>query len=158
MNLFQKFNKKVLFFAQILRRFYWKSLLKKCGKGCEFYSGLRIFYPEKLSLGSQTILNAGVLINAKGTIVVGDHVRFSHYCQLQSTGLDLSQPYQNRSHVSKPIRIGDGVWVGAGAVILSGVTIGEGAVVAAGSVVNKDVEPFTLVVGAPARFIKKLTP
>ena len=56
--------------------------------------------------------------------------------------------------VTAPITICDGVWIGARAIILPGVTIGEGAVVAAGAVVTKDVEPFTVVGGNPAKFIK----
>jgi carbonic anhydrase/acetyltransferase-like protein (isoleucine patch superfamily) len=56
---------------------------------------------------------------------------------------------------TKPIRIGDHVWIGAGARILKGVTIGEGAIVAAGAIVTKDVEPQTLVGGVPAQTIRK---
>ena len=56
---------------------------------------------------------------------------------------------------SKPITIKDNVWVATGAIVLPGVTIGAGAVVAAGSVVVKDVEPWTVVGGNPAKFIKK---
>lgn len=55
-----------------------------------------------------------------------------------------------------PVTIGDNVWIAANVVILPGVTIGEGAVVGAGSVVTKDVEPFTLVVSNPAKFIRKI--
>lgn len=58
----------------------------------------------------------------------------------------------------KPIRICAGSWVGAKSIILKGVTIGEGAVVAAGSVVTKDVEPYTVVAGNPAKFIKNALP
>ena len=59
---------------------------------------------------------------------------------------------------SKPIHICSYVWIGMNCTILKGVTIGEGAIVAAGSVVTHDVEPWTLVAGNPARFIKKLIP
>jgi len=52
--------------------------------------------------------------------------------------------------------IGDDVWIGAGSIILPGVTIGEGAVVGAGAVVTKDVPPYTVVVGVPARPIKRI--
>jgi len=57
---------------------------------------------------------------------------------------------------SAPIKVCDNAWIGMSAIILKGVTIGEGAVVGAGSVVTKDVEPWTVVGGNPARFIKKL--
>jgi acetyltransferase-like isoleucine patch superfamily enzyme len=55
---------------------------------------------------------------------------------------------------SKPILIGDHVWIGTNALILKGVTIGSGSIVAAGAIVNKDVPPRTLVGGVPARIIK----
>jgi acetyltransferase-like isoleucine patch superfamily enzyme len=54
------------------------------------------------------------------------------------------------------IKICKGVWIGAKAIVLKGVTIGEGAVVGAGSVVTKSVEPYTVVAGNPAKFIKKI--
>ena len=57
-------------------------------------------------------------------------------------------------HEKKKVVIGDDVWIGANAVILPGVTIGEGSVIAAGSIVNKDVEPFSIVGGVPAKVIK----
>ena len=57
---------------------------------------------------------------------------------------------------AKPIIIDDGCWIGANATIIGGVTIGEGAVVAAGAVVTKDVEPYTMVGGVPAKIIKEL--
>lgn len=57
---------------------------------------------------------------------------------------------------TKPIVICDRVWIGAGSIILPGVTVNEGAVIAAGAVVNKDVEPFTLVGGIPAKKIKDI--
>ncbi len=66
--------------------------------------------------------------------------------QLESQYFDL---------ITKPITIKDNVWIATDAIILPGVTIGEGAVVAAGAVVSKDVEPWTVVGGNPARFIKK---
>ncbi|KAJ2309551.1 hypothetical protein H4S02_009855, partial [Coemansia sp. RSA 2611] len=55
-----------------------------------------------------------------------------------------------------PVKIGDGVWVGGGAVILPGVTIGDGVTIGAGSVVTKDVPDNVVVVGNPARIVKHL--
>ena len=57
---------------------------------------------------------------------------------------------------TRPVVIGDDVWVGGGAIICPGVTIGEGCTIAAGAVVTSDVEPFTLVGGNPARLIRRL--
>ena len=57
---------------------------------------------------------------------------------------------------ARPIRIGDGVWIGGGAIVLPGVTIGDGCVVGAGSVVTRDLPPLALAVGNPARIIRSL--
>ncbi|MFN7691728.1 MAG: DapH/DapD/GlmU-related protein, partial [Bacteroidota bacterium] len=64
---------------------------------------------------------------------------------------------QKGNIASKPIVIHDKVWISFNAIILKGVTIGEGAVVAAGSVVTKDVAPYTMVAGNPAKFIKNVS-
>jgi len=60
-----------------------------------------------------------------------------------------------QGHTLKPIVIHDDVWIGGGAIILAGITIGQGAVVAAGAVVTKNVEPYTIVGGVPAKRIKE---
>ena len=59
---------------------------------------------------------------------------------------------------SKPIIIHSNVWIGMNCIILKGVTIGQGAIVAAGSVITKDVPPWTIVGGNPARAIKEISP
>jgi len=61
-----------------------------------------------------------------------------------------------KSNVVKPVHIKRGAWIAINVVILPGVTIGECAIVATGSVVNKDVAPYTIVAGNPARFVKKI--
>nr|WP_200389622.1 DapH/DapD/GlmU-related protein [Thiocapsa imhoffii] len=58
-----------------------------------------------------------------------------------------------QANIANPIRIGNDVWIGAHAAILSGVTIGEGAIVAAGAVVRQDVDPYTIVGGVPAKVL-----
>ena len=65
-------------------------------------------------------------------------------------------PYERTSTISKPVKIGDRVWIGIAATILPGVTIGENSIVAAGAVVTKDVPPNTIVAGNPAKVVKKL--
>ena len=73
------------------------------------------------------------------------------------TATHPTDPIQRRkTEYGKPIRIGKDCWIGGNAIILPGVTIGDGVTVGAGSVVTKDIEPFSVVVGNPARVIKKL--
>jgi acetyltransferase-like isoleucine patch superfamily enzyme len=91
-------------------------------------------------------------------IIIGDNVRFGPRVTLLAsrrlTGrkdkLIVEQGYKHRD-----VHIGNDVMIGAGAVILDGVTIGEGAVIGANSVVNKDVPPYVIVFGAPAKIIWK---
>lgn len=70
-------------------------------------------------------------------------------------GLDLNFEKERR-HIEGPISIGDGAWIGAGAIILPNVSIGEGAVIGAGNVVTRDVPARCVAVGNPARVIKNL--
>lgn len=67
---------------------------------------------------------------------------------------DKDRPINEQGHNYANIKVADNVWIGANSVILGGVTIGKGAVIAAGAVVNKNVEPFTIVGGVPAKVLK----
>ncbi len=97
-----------------------------------------IAYNEKINIGRN------VLIAANSTLITRSHVH-----------TDLANPIRCQGYINKPIYIEDNVWIGTNCIILAGVRIGEGSIVAANSVVNKDVEPYTIVGGSPAKFIKK---
>lgn len=90
-----------------------------------------------------------------GGIEIGDGVLIGHNVVLATINHDLL-PQNNRKNHYAPIKIGNHVWIGSNATVLSGVTIGEWAVVAAGAVVTKDVPPYTVVGGVPAKIIKKV--
>ena len=86
-------------------------------------------------------------------VEIGEHATVSQKSYLCASSHDISDP--NHSLIVAPIIIGSQAWVAADAFVGMGVTIGEGAVVGARAVVTKDVEPWTVVAGNPARFIKK---
>jgi acetyltransferase-like isoleucine patch superfamily enzyme len=67
---------------------------------------------------------------------------------------DLEEYIINQGATRQGVSIRNGVWIGAGAIILDGVTIGENAIIAAGSVVNKDIPPYAIAGGVPAKVIK----
>lgn len=90
-------------------------------------------------------------MDGRGIVKIGNSVSISHRVAIVSAGHDPQSP--TFGYRSAPITIGDYVWIGVNATILKGVTIGEGAVVAAGAVVTKDVEPYAIVAGVPARKI-----
>ncbi|MCB2078723.1 MAG: acyltransferase [Novosphingobium sp.] len=108
-------------------------------------------FPENVTFAGPAIIGPGCVLGAASPIHLGLHARLSKDVLLETAGLDFSVNALPYKHVSKPIRIGDGVWIGARAIILGGVEIGERSVVAAGSVVTRSVPPNTIVAGVPAK-------
>ena len=117
------------------------------------YPSAKIWAPWNVEMGSYVAIDDDVNLYSAAKITIGTKVAISREAFICTASHDITKP--NRPLVTAPITICDGVWIGARAIILPGVTIGEGAVVAAGAVVTKDVEPFTVVGGNPAKFLKK---
>lgn len=118
-----------------------------------FYPSSRVWAPWNLELGSYVAIDDAVNLYSAAKITIGTKVAISREAFICTASHDITKP--NRPLVTAPITICDGVWIGARAIVLPGVTIGEGAIIAAGAVVTKDVEPWTVVGGNPAKFIKK---
>jgi maltose O-acetyltransferase len=110
-----------------------------------------------LSLGRDTFINGGCLIDATAPVTVGDEVHVAHRVQILTANHRLG-PSARRAGgtLAEPVVIGTGCWIGAGAIVLPGVQIGRGSVVAAGSVVTQDLPPDGLYGGIPARLIRGL--
>lgn len=108
----------------------------------------------KLIVGRNSRLN-GVHIDARERIEIGANVRIAPYSIiLDSDFHDIKDHFSDGP--SEPVIIEDDVWIATRATILKGVTVGRGAVVAAGAVVTKNVPPFTIVAGVPAKVIKRI--
>lgn len=118
-----------------------------------FYPSVKVWAPWNLKLGSYVAIDDEVNLYSAAKITIGTKVAISREAFVCTASHDITKPI--RPLITAPITICDGVWIGARATVLPGVTIGEGAVVAAGAVVTKDVEPWTVVGGNPAKFIKK---
>ena len=118
-----------------------------------FYPTARIWAPWNLKLGSYVAIDDDVNLYSAASITIGTKVAISREAFICTASHDITKA--NRPLVVAPITIGDGVWIGARAIVMPGVKIGEGAVVAAGAVVTKDVEAWTVVGGNPAKAIKK---
>ena len=108
----------------------------------------------RLRFGDRVFVNVGTTIIAVEEIVVGDDVAFASDVYVLDSD---SHGVEGRPHKQAPVRIGDGCWIGARAMILPGVTIGKRVLVAAGSVVTRDVPDDCLVAGNPARVVRSLT-
>ena len=129
-------------------------------------------------LGRKSVVESYCCINnAVGDVTIGDYTRIGIHCTvigpvcignnvnlaqgITVTALnhnfeDTSRRIDEQGISTKPVVIGDDVWIGANAVILPGVTIGRHVVVAAGAVVTKDIPDYSLVAGIPAKVIKNL--
>ena len=150
------------------------------GRGSKIYWTVRMDTPpyRKFSLGRHSVVESYSCVNnAVGDVVIGDYTRIgihntiigpvtigSHVNLAQGiTVTALNHNFEDKNKrideqgvSTKPVVIGDDVWIGANAVILPGVTIGKHAVVAAGAVVTTDIPENTVVGGVPAKVIKKL--
>ena len=105
-----------------------------------------------IKIGSNTVINRQTYLDGRAGLRIGNNVNISHQALIQTLTHDPQDPLFGT--LCKPVTIEDHVWIGARAIILSGVTIGEGAVIGAGAVVTKDIPPYSIAVGNPARVIK----
>ena len=109
-------------------------------------------------VGKSSQIGNGAFLDCQGPITIGNFVFFGHEVMILTGTHDymLTGRERMQNHTARPVTIEDGVWVCSRAIICPGVTIGHDAVVAAGAVVMRNVAPFTLVGGNPARRIRKL--
>ena len=125
------------------------------GKRVGILGNFTVVNPSNVSIGKHCGINKDVFILGHTHIDIGDYVVLSARVMLIDTGLELAgfAKAEFPAHTTGTIRIEDGAWLGAGAIILPGVTIGRKSVVGAGSVVTRDVPPYSIVAGNPARII-----
>ena len=122
------------------------------GEGMDFSPSARIDCPWNIKIGSFSSVGNAAWVYALDNIEIGEKTCIGEHVKLLTGYHDIAT--RNFAFKTKPIRIGSACWLATAATILPGVTIGDGAVVAAGAVVTKDVEPWTVVGGNPAKFIK----
>ena len=134
-----------------VRHMIMKGLGIKIGKGSFISKNTYFMTPKMFEIGEHSDINRGCLIDARGGIVIGNSVSISHKVNIVTGGhYPNSRNFQGKY---MPVRIEDYVWLGIGCTILQGVVVGKGAIVCAGAVVTKDVEPYDIVGGVPARKI-----
>ena len=141
-------------FAKWCRRFWAKRVLKNCGKKVNIERGA-VFGPG-VELGDYS----GIGINCElyGSVTIGKHVMMGPEVVIYTSGHRFDRTdvpmMEQGSTEPRAVSIGDDVWIGRRAMIMPGVTIGEGCVIGAGAVVTKDIPPFSVAAGVPARVVK----
>lgn len=132
-----------------LRRLVLRALGAEIGPHAYLFGGSEVLHAPGLQLAGNCHIGRLCQIDARGGITIGRNVVIASHCLLITADHDIYSPgFEGRLGA---IVIGDRAWIASGAIITKGVTVGEGAVVAAGSVVTKDVDPWTIVGGVPAK-------
>lgn len=137
-----------------VRIIWYKCILRiKIGKKSFIDMGTYFLAPWRLSVGNYTHINRRCFIDsrARGGVKIGSCVSISHNVSIVSASHDVNDKYF--SPTEGEVVIGDFVFIGINAIILKSVHIGKGAVICAGAVVTKNVEPYAIVAGVPARLI-----
>ena len=153
---------------------------KKIGDSVIFEENVRVFHPENIEVGNNVYIGHNTILKGyyKSKMIIGDHTWIGQSCFLHSAGgitigkavgigpgVKILTSVHKEEELSKPILfndlefgeviIGDGCDIGISSIILPGVKIGEGSIVGAGSVVTKAVRAYSVVVGNPARILRK---
>jgi acetyltransferase-like isoleucine patch superfamily enzyme len=113
----------------------------------------------KVYIGDDTVIGRHCMITAKNLIRIGNNVLMGAYVQVidHNHGVAKDSIIREQQAKIEQVIIGDDVWIGAGAKILSGITVGQGAIIGANAVVTSDIPPYAIVGGVPARVIKYRT-
>ncbi len=138
-----------------------KPLFRSCGHNVWFDPDGHFSY-NSISIGHNVRIGVGAeFVASETTITIGNHVMFGPNVTIRGGNHNTAQIGRymidvkiKREDDDQPVIIEDDVWVGTRSIILKGVKIGRGAIISAGSVVTKDVDPYSVVGGVPARRLK----
>lgn len=135
------------------KRFLLRSFGAKIADTAVVYSSAKVYYPANLTMDTYACIASAVDCYNVAPVHVGANATVSQGAYLCTASHDITDPLHHL--ITAPIDIKDQAWVAADAFVGMGVTVGQGAVVGARAAVFKDVEPWTVVGGNPAKFLKK---
>ncbi|MDA9981304.1 N-acetyltransferase [Gammaproteobacteria bacterium] len=165
-------------FDLVVRRIIWAALARQCGAGLHVDPNVNFKHLETFTIGSGVFIGSESFIQGRfdGRCVIGDHVWIGPTSYLDARdlvledhvgwgpgakvlgsvhiGVPLDEPIIKTDLTIKPVKVCAWADIGTNSVLLPGITVGKGAIVGAGAVVTKDVLPFSVVVGVPARFLR----
>jgi acetyltransferase-like isoleucine patch superfamily enzyme len=162
----------------LMRRAIWRAVARRFGHGVRIGSGVGFNYLETFEIGNGVFIGAQAYIQGRvdGVTKIGNHVWIGPQAYLDArqliledyvgwgpgakvlgsahTGVPIDQPIIETDLEILPVHVQAGADIGTSAVLLPGVTVGKGSIVGAGSVITRNVPPFAIVAGVPARFVR----
>jgi maltose O-acetyltransferase len=136
-----------------VRLFFYRLAGIKIGKGSTIHMWCNFFNPSGVEIGEDTIVGNNAFLDGRSLLKIGNHVAIAAQVLVYNSQHDMDSVDFSAKHGK--VVIEDYVFIGPRTIILPGVRIGKGAIVAAGAVVTKDIAPFTVVGGIPAKKIRK---
>ncbi len=172
-------NKRLKYLLEIFRGMFSLSFLKAIFFSFSYFIYEHVLWRQKINLKGKARIHATASIRNAQNIYVGYNSHINHNCCIwadgnsrivlgdnllmgpgvkmfsSNHGTESGEPMTFQKRKEADIIIGDDVWIGANSIILAGVEIGKGAIIAAGSVVTRNIPPYVIVGGVPAKVIKK---
>ena len=133
--------------------FVYRFLFSFCGNNVIIDAGVKIYNPQKISVGNDVRFNQGVVLQAtpEGPIEIGSHCVFSYNAMLLTAGIFVHEGRIGRDHKYSGITVGNNVWICAGVIVLPGTIIDDNVIVAAGAVVRGHLKSGWVYAGVPAQ-------
>ncbi len=162
----------------LMRRAIWRAVARSFGDGVQIGSGVGFKHLETFEIGNGVFIGAQAYIQGRfdGVTKIGNHVWIGPQAYFDArqliledyvgwgpgakvlgsahTGTPIDRPIMQTDLEIRPVRVKLGADIGTGAILLPGVTVGKGSMVGAGAVVTRDVPPFAIVAGVPAKFVR----
>jgi len=178
LELYARFATGSGIFDRLMRRTIFRSVSRQCGHGLHVGSDVGFKHLETFEIGDGVFIGDQAYIQGRfdgqciignhtwigpqsyfdaRDLIIGEHVGWGPGAKVLGsthTGEPINVPIVQTDLVIKPVRIGAWADIGTNAIVLPGVTIGKGSIIGAGAVVTKDVQPFSIVAGVPARFVR----